>query len=65
MRITDAALVMASKEKVSIHCVNSIFSICEYICEVGVTINTIYGGGFSPWIETGNPVVSLSPAPML
>ena len=48
MRIIADAVVMASKEKVSILCVNGIFSICEYICEVGVTINTAYGGRFFP-----------------
>jgi hypothetical protein len=65
IRIIAAAVVIASKEKVSILCVKRIFSIWEYICEVGVTIKTTYDGDFSPLIEIGYPVVSLSPKPMV
>ncbi len=70
MRIIAAAVLMASKENVSILCVKSMLSIFEYICEVGVTINMTYGGILVVFpkpllIEIGNPVVSLSPEPIV
>jgi hypothetical protein len=60
--------LLLPKKKFLLFCVKSIPSICEYICEVGVTMNTMYGGDGnspsslpSPLVKTRNPVVSLSP----
>ena len=72
MRMIAPAVLIASNEKVSILCVKSMLSNCEYICEVGVTMNIMYcripvalpsSSSPSLLIEIGNPVVSLSPKP--
>jgi hypothetical protein len=74
MRMIAPAVLIASNEKVSILCVKSMFSNCEYIYEVGVTMNITYCGipvalpsssSQSLLIEIGNPVVSLSPKPIV
>ena len=73
MRMIAPAVLIASNEKVSILCVKSMFSNCEYIYEVAVTMNITYCGipvalpssSQSLLIEIGNPVVTLSPKPIV
>src|SRR5690349_8039348 len=61
INIIIAAVVPASKEKVSTLCLKRLSLIVEYIVEVGVTIKMKYAG--FPLRNIGLPVFNLSPLP--